>query len=295
KDVNYTTISGRGVYVGDVLSVVNSVPAWWGEGDEKIYVDGETFPSHFGTGTEDYYGYAWCTPQFFEDPFHAQPRAEGPGNFGNTTNLRFRALDAIPFEKDFRFDMEVWHWEATTIDYAVATFWYGAPGAELVDAPDRGDMEDEVMEPVEYKRVFKQDFPGFEYRENPSGGNVSVQKMADFAKNGFKWVDDRQLWWTGAPAGSCLTLNVKDIPSGATKLVMGATVAKDYGVAQFCWNGQKIGKPVDFFNAPNVERRLVKLPIPKSDAKEGVLTIEIVGKNEKSEGTLFGVDSITFE
>ena len=65
KDWNYTALQGTGVYVGDVLSVVNSVPEWWGEGDEKIYVDGETFPSHFGTGTEDYYGYAWCTPQFF--------------------------------------------------------------------------------------------------------------------------------------------------------------------------------------------------------------------------------------
>ena len=29
------------------------------EGDEKVYVDGESFPSHIGTGTEDYYGYAW--------------------------------------------------------------------------------------------------------------------------------------------------------------------------------------------------------------------------------------------
>ncbi len=35
---------------------------WWGEGDEKIYIDENDlkrkFPSHFGTGTEDYYGWA---------------------------------------------------------------------------------------------------------------------------------------------------------------------------------------------------------------------------------------------
>ena len=41
---------------------MNPVEAWWGEGDEKVFVDGEKFPSHFGTGTEDYYGYAWCWP-----------------------------------------------------------------------------------------------------------------------------------------------------------------------------------------------------------------------------------------
>lgn len=27
---------------------------WWGEGDEKFFVDGEKFPSTFGTGSEDY-------------------------------------------------------------------------------------------------------------------------------------------------------------------------------------------------------------------------------------------------
>ena len=26
---------------------------WWSEADETIYVDGETFPDYFGTGTED--------------------------------------------------------------------------------------------------------------------------------------------------------------------------------------------------------------------------------------------------
>ena len=43
------------------MRLLSITPTWvgGGEGDEKVYVDGETFPSHFGTGTEDYYGYAW--------------------------------------------------------------------------------------------------------------------------------------------------------------------------------------------------------------------------------------------
>ena len=71
KDWNYIEAQGKGVYVGDNLAVMNPVKEWWGEGDEKIYVDGEKFPSHFGTGTEDYYGYAWCWPVAFQHPFHA--------------------------------------------------------------------------------------------------------------------------------------------------------------------------------------------------------------------------------
>jgi len=76
-DLNWITVEGQGTYVGDVLTLFNTAKAWWGEGDEKIYVDGEAFPSQIGTGTEDYYGYAWCKPNFFESAFHAQPSGDG--------------------------------------------------------------------------------------------------------------------------------------------------------------------------------------------------------------------------
>jgi Protein of unknown function (DUF2961). len=99
-DLNYVELKGKGVYVGDCLTLFNTVYAWWGEGDEKIYVDGETFPSHFGTGTEDYYGYAWCRPEEFTGhPFIAQPDGSGNFNPGYTNNIRFRSLDAIPFQE----------------------------------------------------------------------------------------------------------------------------------------------------------------------------------------------------
>ena len=52
-DWNFTTITGRGVYCGDVLSLYNNCPDWYGEGDEKIWIDIDTFPSFMGTGTED--------------------------------------------------------------------------------------------------------------------------------------------------------------------------------------------------------------------------------------------------
>jgi hypothetical protein len=50
---------GRGHYVGTVLAVRTRSPAWFGEGDEKIYIDGEKIPSIWGTGTEDYFLSAW--------------------------------------------------------------------------------------------------------------------------------------------------------------------------------------------------------------------------------------------
>ena len=103
---------------------------WWGEGDEKFFVDDEKMPSWFGTGSEDYFGYAWSDPRPFQHPYHNQTRADGPGNFGHASVNRFHVLDNIPFTKAFTFDMEFWHWTPNTqVPYAATSYWYARPGA----------------------------------------------------------------------------------------------------------------------------------------------------------------------
>ena len=126
-DLNIADLKGRGLYVGDAVLVFNSADAWWGEGDEKIYVDGETFPSSLGTGTEDYYGYAWCRPEPFFHPLIAQPSGEGNFHPGMSVNMRYRILDAIPFNESLKVDIELWHWVKTTIDYSVTSYYYLSP------------------------------------------------------------------------------------------------------------------------------------------------------------------------
>ena len=296
EDWNYVSILGKGVYVGDVLSVVNPVEAWWGEGDEKIYVDGETFPSHFGTGTEDYYGYAWCTPLFFESPFHAQPRCEGPGNFGSTTNLRFRVLDGVPFEKSLKFDMEIWHWSDVVVDYAVTTFWYGLPGARLgVSGPCREELEEEAREPVRYNHQLSLRLSTCELSDKTTQGSVTIQKMNGFEKNGNVWRDSRQIWWRDGKIGDSVSFKVPNVPIGKRTIVLGATCAVDYGVAQFFWNGEAIGEPIDFFNADSVVHRTVKLPVNETTDENGVLMMKLVGKNANSSGEMLGIDFVEWE
>lgn len=139
SDWNYVTLKGRGVYVGDALTIMNPVERWWGEGDEKIWVDGEDFPSIFGTGTEDYYGYSWggMSTDFYEHPFHAQPRCYvynklnrktrvGEKNTkGYSTETRTRSLDVMPFGSSLQLDMEVWSWTDCDMAYGVGVYWYG--------------------------------------------------------------------------------------------------------------------------------------------------------------------------
>ena len=70
---------------------------WWGEGDEKFFVDGEKFPSSFGTGSEDYFGYAWCHAAPFENAYHNQPINEA--NAGHVSNNRWHVSDNVPFQR----------------------------------------------------------------------------------------------------------------------------------------------------------------------------------------------------
>lgn len=127
SDLNIADLKGRGVYAGDAVLVFNTADAWWGEGDEKIYVDGEAFPSSFGTGTEDYFGYAWCRPELFDHPLIAQPAGYGNFHPGMSVNMRYRILDAIPFSESLKVDLEMWHWVKTTIDFSATAYYYTVP------------------------------------------------------------------------------------------------------------------------------------------------------------------------
>lgn len=107
---------------------------WWGEGDEKFWVDGEVFPSTFGTGSEDYIGYAWAAePPFaaFDSAYAAQPYTPIDGN-GHTSVSRFHIGDDVPFQRSFVATIEKYkpnRWgTANVCRYAVTAFWYLAPG-----------------------------------------------------------------------------------------------------------------------------------------------------------------------
>ena len=131
RDWHVGTLTGDGHLVGTVVNVENPPgSAWWGEGDEKIYVDGEVFPGWFGTGTEDYFGYAWSTVETFAHAFHAQTRAPRDGFGGLYSMNRFHILDPIPFTRSLRFDLEIWHWSSTTLALDATLFWYARPGGQ---------------------------------------------------------------------------------------------------------------------------------------------------------------------
>lgn len=103
----YTTFvgTGRGHYVGTVLSSQNGVGHWFGEGDDFFYVDGEEEPSILGTGTEDYINEAWnmrVHSSLFTGCTVFEPRAPD----ARITAYRWHIPDPIIFHKSLRFEIE---------------------------------------------------------------------------------------------------------------------------------------------------------------------------------------------
>lgn len=135
QDLPFLVAQGKGRYVGTASILLNPTArptpggGWWGEGDEKIFVDDDFRPSTYGTGSEDYYNYAWSIPDIFGFAYCGQPRNDGPGNRGFVTNHRWHILDSLPFQERIAFYMELWpHLTLPGFSYARLSYHYARPG-----------------------------------------------------------------------------------------------------------------------------------------------------------------------
>lgn len=283
RDMPVAHLKGRGHYVGTVLHVANPSLAWWGEGDEKVRVDGEAFPSIFGTGTEDYFGYAWSSNEPFSRPYHAQPRAEPRGNSGHIANVRWHVLDPIPYTKSLDFDLEQWHWRSVASSFATTGFWYAAPGGTRATPLTRSDVAvSEVVLPQPEPGAFQGE--ALEIVERV-GGTTENQ-------SGFEELVDAQLWWRdAAPGTDKLVLRLPEVPAGRYRVEIRAAYAKDYGRMALDLDGRDLGTK-DFYSPELVWRRL---NLGTVDLRGGrpTLTVRALRPNAKAEPrNMFGLDWI---
>lgn len=293
-DVNYVTLEGKGVLVGTGVTLFNTVDSWWGEGDEKVYVDNETFPSHIGTGTEDYYGYAWCHPNKFSHPYIAQPDGSGNLTSGYTVNSRYRGLDAIPFTQKLQFDMEMWHWASCIINHAPVTYWYMIPGGKSNRRPVPEQIKNSVVLDISdfYSRT--PDENGrveAEYlKVNASGGNIQIQSVSQ-----FNWSNGSQIWWTDGIPGNKATLKFKIEKEAEYEVKVSLTKAIDYGIFSLKIDGKPGLLSYDAYHPGGVVNSEVSLGIHNLGIGEHTLEITITGANPNAvKGYMFGADYLDF-
>lgn len=132
-------VKGRGQYVGTYLAWTQMSDGWWGEGEVKFYIDGDgKHPTICGTGTEDYFGGAWCfrTPkdplgETYSTPFLGYPlRLGDPGQVPKHGLYRWHVMDPVRFAKDLRVTVQALGWwpnhrfQPLTDDIASTAYWY---------------------------------------------------------------------------------------------------------------------------------------------------------------------------
>jgi hypothetical protein len=116
-------VVGQGHYVGTYLAWGVSSPGWWGEGELKIYLDGDDeYPTICGTGTEDYFGGAWNFDvpgrgyTEYSSPYLGMPQVIRPDGLYQSQQrfglYRWHILDPIHFASDMRAEIQALGWQS---------------------------------------------------------------------------------------------------------------------------------------------------------------------------------------
>lgn len=105
---------GQGHYIGTFMAWKQAIDGWWGEGEIKMFIDSDVdFPTICGTGTEDYFGGAWCFGRNFDAPFLGYQLVDGEdGKAGaKHTMYRFHFADPVYFESGLKVTMQALGWQ----------------------------------------------------------------------------------------------------------------------------------------------------------------------------------------
>ena len=153
-------IKGKGQYVGVYLAWGVNNNGWWGEGEIKFFIDGDSkFPTICGTGTEDYF----CGSYNFENkvkhdyevfnrPYSGLLQVIKPDGVYKTQQrfglYRWHIMDPIRFDKDLKVTIQDLGWRsggrylAQRSDIASVVFWYQRdPHAPFPKLPSKDELE----------------------------------------------------------------------------------------------------------------------------------------------------------
>jgi hypothetical protein len=149
-------VRGKGQYVGTYMVWGSNSPGWWGEGEIKFFMDGDTkFPTICGTGTEDYFCGSYGFSKFqgrgyqeFSSPYTGMPQvieSETQPRFGL---YRWHILDPVRFEENLRVTIQALGWQSEgrylplQDDLSSVAYWYQSePHAKFPKLPDKESLK----------------------------------------------------------------------------------------------------------------------------------------------------------
>lgn len=297
-EANLLYVEGEGRYVGTSLHVYQIVDGiWWGEGDEKFYIDGEKYPTWFGTGSEDFFCYAWCASDIFMYPYCGQPHNDGYPSTGDAqvqghgdkVNYRLHISESIVFHTSFDANIEKYFGE-TMDKYAATTFFYLTKETTDNHAAEAPTLEERLFNDdlLEGASLF---YPGVYIKSRIIYSNTSVepwiQPMGEFED---EWYGNSQLFWQPASGGKYLEFELNIPETGEYAIQLSATNASDYGRYAFYLDGEMIGE-ADLYNS-SVKRSLTTLSTQTVTKGEHILKVQCTGTS--GGGYYFGLDYLEF-
>jgi hypothetical protein len=125
------SVKGKGNYIGTFVAWIQYNEGWWGEGEVKFYLDDDVkHPTICGTGTEDYFGGAWCFRETYSTPFLGYPLWVKGKEINKHAVYRWHVPDPIRFHKNLRVTIQALGWypdgkfQPLNDDIASVAYWY---------------------------------------------------------------------------------------------------------------------------------------------------------------------------
>lgn len=301
-DYSFLRIQGAGRFVGVTLHNSKLIDGadpccspgwpWWGEGDEKFYIDGEKFPSWFGTGTEDFFGYAWCSPALFTKPYHAQSYCEGLSNFkGNRSVTRIMLGDSIAFEKSFDGYLEKYYSDEF-VHYGFTPYYYLAKDSIVENCiyASEEKLDYYLPEASAYATNYTEGEHLHILQINSENGTVQRQHMP--YTFGPLWSGDYQMMVKDFRIGDSVTAALPAATDGEYTVLVSYTSAPDYGIVSCTINGIPLAT-TDLYSEKVTARNLLPLGnVTLHGGYDNTVTFTVMGKNALATNTFFGIDFV---
>ena len=240
-DIPYILAMGKGRIVGTAAFLYNPSKAvtswgnWWGEGDEKIFVDSDTFPSIFGTGSEDYFNYSWSSDQIFSYPYCGQPRNDGPGNRGYVSNYRWHISDDILFQEQIAFYMELLHHGVVPdFSYGRIVYAYTLPGC-IDDNPPISKQDTERIPYLYWQPWAYLGSAGFSFIQ---AEEILINLSAAQVEDGKLWSEGKMLLWKPKVKNDELQFEIDKAHDGESNIGFTLAHMPDGGEISIFLNGE---------------------------------------------------------
>ncbi len=293
RDYLVLDTEGKGHLVGVTLFVRSRSPEWFGEGDEKVYIDGEEKASIWGTGTEDYFLAAWGLKRN-SAPCFGTPWAEDWGALGQrTAAYRWHIHDPIVFQERIRFTFEHYgwlpvdenpegahdSWNEREDDFASVAYWYQTgPSKPFSAIPPASERRLPSLDTV----VAARDFLDAEYH---GAGETMVQE-------GPLWPGGGQvLFKPSSAAEAWYEIPFEIAEKKPLRLILRLTRSYDYGSYRVLVDGAAIGGARDLY-AEDTEVKEVPVLDFWPEPGRHVVRLEYAGRADASKGDLLGIESV---